>query len=323
MTAPTDDFPLPPSAHAALRGATCLITGGAGFIGSHLAHALLARQARVRVIDDLSGGFEQNLPAGVEFIRASVLDEAELARASRDATYVFHHAAMVSVPQSVERPLECVRINIEGTQRVIDAARLANVKRVIFASSAAAYGNHPTLPSREDHPADPWSHYATSKLAGEMLMLTGSRCFGLSTVSLRYFNIFGTRQNPLSPYAAVISRFAHDLRHGVKPTIFGDGLQTRDFTHVGNVVLANLLAATSERSLAGEVLNIGTGVQTSLREALEQIARVLKVEARFERAAARPGDIRDSLADISRARQILGYEPMIDFAIGLQRTLTT
>ncbi len=319
--APTIDSKLPARALAALKGQTCLITGGAGFIGSHLAAALIERGARVRVIDDLSGGFERNLPAGVELIVANVLDDRALPRACEGAAFVFHHAAMVSVPQSVENPLECVRVNIEGTQRVIDAAQRAGVKRVVFAASAAAYGNHAALPSREDLPPDPWSPYATSKIASENLLLAASRCTGLSTVSLRYFNIFGPRQNPLSPYAAVISRFAHDLRQGVAPTIFGDGLQTRDFTHVDNVVLANLLAATCERALRGEVLNVGTGVRTSLLEALAAIARVLKANPAHTIAPARAGDIRDSLADISRAKALLGYEPVVDFATGLERTL--
>ncbi len=321
MTPPTVSSSLPPNAHAALQGSTCLITGGAGFIGSHLAHALSGVGAKVRVLDDLSGGFATNLPAGAELIQASILDDAKLREAASGVTYVFHQAAMVSVPESVENPQQCMRVNVEGTERVLNAARLGGAKRVMFAASAAAYGNNPTLPSNEAHLPDAWSPYGMSKVSGELLMQTYARCYGLSTVSLRYFNIFGPRQNPLSPYAAVISKFIQVLRDGKKPTIFGDGYQTRDFTYIDNVVLANLLAASSPKPLGGEVVNIGTGARVTLRDVLTQLGRILKVDSEPTPGPERPGDIRHSVADISRAKELLGYSPIVDLAVGLERTL--
>ncbi|HYE03777.1 MAG TPA: SDR family oxidoreductase [Phycisphaerales bacterium] len=304
-------------------GATALITGGAGFIGSHLAAALVGLGARVRILDDLSGGFRENVPDGAELIEASILDDAALQRAISGCRWVFHQAAMVSVPQSVEQPGECVRVNVEGTQRVLSAAVRAGVARVMFAASAAAYGNEPTLPSRESHLPDSWSPYAMSKIAGEHLLRTFARCYGLSTVSLRYFNIFGPRQNPDSPYAAVISAFVRALQSGKRPTIFGDGTQTRDFTHIDNVVLANLLAATSERPLTGEMINIGTGVRVSLLDVLEQLGRVLGIRPDPVFAPPRAGDVRHSVADIALARELLGYEPIVSFADGIAGTLAT
>lgn len=303
------------------NGATVLITGGAGFIGSHIAHKLASLGARVRVLDDLSGGFESNLPAGATLFKASILDDATLRKAIDGCTFVYHQAAMVSVPQSVEQPEECMRLNVVGTQRVLQAAVDAKVRRVMFAASAAAYGNTPRLPSSEDHLPDPYSPYAMSKIAGEQLLQVYSRCFGLSTVSLRYFNIFGPRQNPLSPYAAAISKFAQVLSAGKKPTIFGDGKQTRDFTYIDNVVEANMLAATCPRPLAGEIINIGTGVRISLLDVLRDMGRVLNVDSTPTPGPERPGDVRDSVADISRARAILGYQPIVNFADGIERTL--
>jgi UDP-glucose 4-epimerase len=304
-----------------LSGQAVLITGGAGFIGSHLAHACAALGARVRVLDDLSGGFESNLPPGAELVRASILDESALRGAVAGCRYVFHQAAMVSVPESVEKPRECMMINVVGTERVLSAARDAGVARVLFAASAAAYGNTPTLPSRETHLPDSYSPYAMSKIAGELLMQTFARCYGMSTVSLRYFNIFGPRQNPRSPYAAVISKFTDVLRARQRPTIFGDGSQTRDFTYIDNVVLANLLAATSDRALAGEVMNIGTGVRTDLLTVLRVMGQALNIDATPTPGPPRPGDVKDSVADISLARDLLGYAPIVDFAEGLRRTL--
>jgi UDP-glucose 4-epimerase len=304
-----------------LHGQRVLITGGAGFIGSHLAHACVGLGAHVRVLDDLSGGFEENLPSGAELVRASILDESALRGAVAGCRYVFHQAAMVSVPESVEKPRECLMINVVGTERVLSAARDAGVARVLFAASAAAYGNTPTLPSRETHLPDSCSPYAMSKIAGELLMQTFARCYGMSTVSLRYFNIFGPRQNPRSPYAAVISKFTEVLRARGRPTIFGDGTQTRDFTYVDNVVLANLLAATTDRPLAGQVINIGTGVRTDLLTVLRVMGRALNIDATPIPGPPRPGDVKDSVADITLARELLGYEPIVDFAEGLRRTL--
>lgn len=304
-----------------VEGRRALITGGAGFIGSHIATRLHALGAQVRVLDDLSGGYRENLPAGVEVIEASILDHDALERGVAGVDWVFHQAAMVSVPESVAKPDQCVRVNVGGTERVLDAARRAGVKRVMFAASAAAYGDRPTLPSREDHAPDCYSPYAASKVAGEMLMSVYARNYGLSTVSLRYFNIFGPRQDPTSPYAAVISAFASRLLSGRQPSIFGDGKQTRDFTFIDNVVLANLLAATSERALAGEVINIGTGVRSSLLDVLEAMNRVAQAPGGPEFGQPRAGDVRDSVADITRAREILGYEPIVGLAEGLERTV--
>lgn len=300
---------------------TVLITGGAGFIGSHLAGRLIELGAQVRIVDDLSGGLRPNVPAGARLIEASILDEARLREAMLGCRFVFHQAAMVSVPESVEKPTRCADINITGTQRVLEAARDLGVHRVMFAASAAAYGGNPQLPCREDQPPDCWSPYAASKVAGELLLRAFAHCYELSTVSLRYFNIFGPRQNPDSPYAAAISAFIKALTAGRQPTIFGDGLQTRDFTYIDNVVHANLLAASSPNPFRGEVINIGTARRISLLDVLEQMALALgtKVEPKF--GPPRAGDVRDSVADISRARDLLGYEPIVDFATGIRRTL--
>lgn len=305
-----------------LSGQTALITGGAGFIGSHLAHRLVGAGCAVRVLDDLSGGFEANVPRAARFIRASILDDAALREAVRGCTLVFHQAAVVSVPESVENPARCTEVNVVGTQRVLEAAKAAGVRRVLFAASAAAYGNTPRLPCREDQAADSWSPYAMSKVAGELLMQTYARCYGMSAVSLRYFNVFGPRQNPNSPYAAAISKFSQVLRSGGRPTVFGDGGQTRDFVYIDNVVEANVLAATSPRPLAGEVMNIGTGVRTSLLDVLRHMGAVLGVPSEPVRGPERAGDVRDSVADVSRARELIGYEPRIGFEEGIRRTLT-
>jgi UDP-glucose 4-epimerase len=307
------------------RGERALITGGAGFIGSHLAHGLVRLGAQVVALDDLSGGFRENLPErNVEFVHASVLDDAALRRAARGCRWVFHQAAMVSVPESVEKPDECVRLNVGGTERVLAAAREVKAERVMFAASAAAYGNHPTLPCSESHLPDSWSPYAMSKIAGEHLLATYARCFGMSAVSLRYMNIFGPRQNPNSPYAAVISAFVNRLRAGKQPTVFGDGSQTRDFTFIENVVHANLLAAAGGRPgtvFHGQPINVGTGVRTSLLDVLNALGRALKVDATPVFGGPRAGDIQHSVADISLARSLLGYRPLVGLDEGLSRTL--
>jgi UDP-glucose 4-epimerase len=317
--------PVPPPYESAssFRGVTALVTGGAGFIGSHLARRLVELGARVRVIDDLSGGYRENVPPppDAEFVAASILDVHALRDAARGCEYIFHEAAMVSVPESVVDPRKCADVNVAGTQNVLDAARESNARRVIFAASAAAYGGNPQLPCREDQPPDCWSPYAASKVAGELLLHAAAYCHDISTVSLRYFNVFGPRQNPNSAYAAAISAFGKALASGQPPTIYGDGRQTRDFTHVDNVVHANLLAASSRREFRGEVINIGTGKRISLLEVLDHMGRALNVKAMPSFAPARAGDVRDSVADISRAHELLGYEPIIDFAEGIQRTL--
>ena len=303
------------------RGARCLITGGAGFIGSHLGTRLIELGAQVRVLDDLSSGREHNVPQGATLIRGSILDDTLLRDAIDGCQYAFHQAAMVSVPQSVEQPERCMQVNVDGTRRVLEAARGAGVKRVNFAASAAAYGNTPSLPSKETDPPDCWSPYAASKVAGELLLQTWARCYGLSTVSLRYFNIFGPRQDPKSPYAAVISAFCDALSAKRQPRIMGDGEQTRDFTPVANVVHANLLAASCEKALEGEVFNIGCGTRIRLLDVLEQMGKVLNVDATPAFAPARAGDVRHSSADISRAKAALGYAPVMDFNEGIRLTL--
>ena len=302
-------------------GRRALITGGAGFIGSHLAGRLLDAGAEVRIVDDLSTGLRANLPQGAEFREASVTGLDDMRDAAEGCGYIFHEAAMVSVPESVERPGACLAANVTGTHNILEAARAAGVKRVIFAASAAAYGNNPALPSREDHPPDCYSPYAFSKVASEQMLAAYARCYGVSTVSLRYFNIFGPRQNPDSPYAAVISAFLRAIGHGRDPAVHGDGQQTRDFTHVDNVVYANLLAAACAQPLAGEIFNIGTGARISLLDVLGAMSRALGVRITPQFTEPRPGDVRDSQADITRARDILGYEPIMDFEEGMAQML--
>ncbi len=298
-----------------------LITGGAGFIGSHLAHALMGLGCEVAVLDTLKGGHLSNLPPGVDFRKASVLDDAELRSAMKGCRYVFHQAAIVSVPESVENPDECLHVNVEGTQRVLIAAKELGVHRVNFAASAAAYGNNPNLPSKETDAPDSWSPYAASKVAGELLLQTWARCFNLSTVSLRYFNVFGPRQDPKSPYAAVISAFVNALAEKRQPRVLGDGLQTRDFVYIDNIVHANLLAASCGKDLRGEVINVGCGGRVTLLDVLRHMGEVLKVDGTPTHGEPRAGDVRHSSADISKAREILGYAPIVDFGEGIRRTL--
>ena len=304
------------------RDAQVLITGGAGFIGSHLVGRLLELGAKVRVIDDLSTGNRSNFPEDeVTFIEASILDEESLGRAMGGCRYVFHQAAFISVPLSVEKPAECFEINVIGTEKVIRAARDAGVQRLMFAATSAAYGESTELPSRENQEPDCQSPYAASKVAGESMLSAFSHSYGLSTVALRYFNVFGPRQDANSAYAAAISAFADALIYGRKPTIFGDGRQTRDFVYVANVIHANLLAACCDRQLSGEVFNVGMGERISLLEILEQMGSWLKVEVDAVFEEPRAGDVKHSLADISRAQDQLGYEPIVSFKDGLQLTL--
>lgn len=305
----------------AFEGSVSLITGGAGFIGSHLGHALLGLGGKVRVLDNLASGFEHNIPTGAEFVRASVLDGAALSSAARGCSFIFHQAAMVSVPLSVERPGECEAVNIKGTQHVLEAARVAGVRRVLLAASAAAYGNTPRLPSSEEHAPDCWSPYAASKVAGELLLAAYARSYGISTVSLRYFNIFGPRQDPKSAYAAAISAFIDCAIAKRRPTIFGDGTQTRDFTPIANVVRANLLAAASPEPLAGEVFNVGTGRRVSLMDVLSALQSLTGQDMTPTLAPPRAGDVQHSVADITRARRTLGYEPTVRFEDGLKATV--
>lgn len=299
-----------------------LVTGGAGFIGSHLTAALAARGDRVRVLDDLSTGRASSLGeygANVELTQGSVLDAELVAKLMNGVDCVFHHAALASVPASLENPLATHHACATGTLVVLDAARRAGVRRVVYAASSAAYGDHPTVVKSEEDPIAVLSPYAAAKAAGELYCTAFQRAFGLETVALRYFNIFGPRQDPAGPYAAVIPRFISGMLAGHRPAIFGDGRQTRDFCYVENVVQANLLAADVPEA-AGTTLNIGSGIAVTLLDLVDQLNAVLGTRLEPEFLPERTGDIRDSRADISRAARLLGYTPRIDLREGLRRT---
>ena len=309
---------------AAYRGRTVCVTGGAGFIGSHLADVLCEAGARVTVLDDFSNGLESNLAGAARaaaLVRGSIADDAALDRALAGAEVVFHQAAMGSVPRSVEIPAEYHETNVTGTLRLLQAARRHGVRRVVYAASSSAYGNSPTLPKVETMPADTLSPYAYTKLACEHLMRAWANCYGIQTVSLRYFNIFGPRQRHDSPYAAVIPLFAKHLRDGTRPEIWGDGRQTRDFTHVANAVHANLLAGATANELCGQVVNVACGTRFSLLELLQAMGELLGAKADPVFHPARTGDVRDSEADISAAGRLLGYRVIVPFREGLRRTL--
>jgi UDP-glucose 4-epimerase len=301
-----------------------LVTGGAGFIGSHIAAALAAAGARVRVIDDLSTGYEENLAevgGRVEFERAGLLDAEALRRALEGVEVVFHEAAIPSVPRSVENPAETHRACTEATFRLLLAAREAGVRRLVYAASSSAYGDQPTLPKTEEMPPQPLSPYAAAKLAGEYYCQAWTRVYGFETVSLRYFNVFGPRQDPGSQYSGVISRFIDALMTGARPVIYGDGGQSRDFTYVSNVVDANLRAAETTRGI-GEVINVANGERTTLNQLLDTLKRVTgKTDVEAEYRDVRVGDVRHSLADITRARELLGYEPRVGLEEGLRKTI--
>ncbi len=310
------------------RGRCVCVTGGAGFIGSHLCEALWRLGAVVSVIDDLSTGACENLDGlDVRLVRASILDPAALMEAVGDSEVIFHHAALTSVPGSVERPQAYHEVNATGTLRVLEAARVrpaagvATPARIVFAASSSAYGDLDVDPIVETLVPRPLSPYAVSKCAGEQLLRAYCLCYGISGVSLRYFNIFGPRQPPGSSYAAVIPLFATALLNGVRPTIYGDGTQTRDFTHVTNAVQANLLAGASQEPLAGEIVNVGCGTKTTVFDLLERIAGILGVEPVHDLAPARVGDVLHSRANIARAAELLGYEPVTDLDTGLRDTI--
>jgi UDP-glucose 4-epimerase len=300
-----------------------LITGGAGFIGSSIAAALLTAGERVRVLDDFSSGRRENvasLPGSVELIEGSVADGAAVERAMQGVEVVFHQAAIPSVVRSVEDPRSTMLVGVQGTTIVLDAARRAGAKRVVFAASSAVYGDGPVLPKIETMEPRPLSPYAASKLGGEHLLRIFSELYGLDTVSLRYFNVFGPRQDPKSEYAAVIPKFLVAAIRHERPIVFGDGEQTRDFCYIDNVVQANLRAAQAPRPLGGAVLNIACGERTSLNQLLAYIAEVAGVRLDPEHRPARAGDVRDSVADIEAARRAIGYEPAVDIRTGLRLT---
>lgn len=306
------------------HGRSVCVTGGAGFIGSHLADALVECGAKVRLIDNFSNGREQNLAgaaAAAEVVRGSITDDAALDRAFAGCEVVFHQAAMGSVPRSLEVPELYHDNNVTGTVKVLEAARRAKVRRVVYAASSSSYGNTPTLPKVESMKPDTLSPYAYTKLAGEYLLRAWSNCYGIEAVSLRYFNIFGPRQRHDSPYAAVIPLFAKHLRDGTAPVIFGDGGQTRDFTFVANAVHANLLAGSARAKLEGQVVNIACGTRYSLLELLQAMAGILGKSATPEFQPMRTGDVRDSEADISAAGALLGYRVIVPFEAGLRHTL--
>lgn len=301
-----------------------LVTGGCGFIGSHIAEVLVGEGADVRIHDNLSSGYEHNI-AGfrdrVEFVKGDVRDAADLAKVMKGVTHVYHEAALVSVFESVQKPRENHDINLTGTLNVLTAAREAGVKRVVVASSAAVYGNGPGLPKTEDMRPQPESPYALAKIAQEYYLTIFCRVYGLETVALRYFNVYGPRQDPGSMYSGVISRFVDAVGEGRNPTVFGDGRQTRDFVYVEDVVRANLLAMQAPDDVCGRVFNIGTGRQTSLLDLLAALEELAGGKLNIEFMETRAGDIKHSVADISLAGRALGYEPRCDIRDGLKQLL--
>jgi UDP-glucose 4-epimerase len=307
-------------AGASLRsGSTVLVTGGAGFIGSHLCHAVLRYGCRVRVLDNLSTGRASNLPQGVELTVGCVSDADAVTQAVGGADHVFHLAAMVSVPQSVADPVGSFRSNIVGTEAVVRACIQHSVRSLVFASSAAVYGDAPKLPSSEANPMRCVSPYAAGKACGEFLLQSAACSHGLRAVSLRFFNVFGVRQDPRSAYAAAISAFVDAAVFSRAPVVFGTGMQTRDFVPVEDVVDAMLRAAARAEAVAGRAFNIGTGTRRTLLEVIDLIAQAAGFSAAPEFRPARAGDVHDSGADISAARELLGYRPSTDFAQAIAR----
>ena len=314
---------------SAFDGKRVLVTGGAGFIGSHLCEALVALGADVTAFDDLSGGDASNFDtfsdaAGdrLRFVNGSILDAERVAKLAEGCEFVFHQAALGSVPRSVEQPVRYHEVNATGTLNVLEAARKARVRRVMFAASSSAYGDSETLPKIESMSVRPKSPYAANKVACEALMRAYAGCYDVDTASLRYFNIFGPRQNANSAYAAVIAAFAKAIAAGDRPVIFGDGEQSRDFTFVDNAVQANLLAARASSRINGEVMNVAVGERVTVNELAAAMASLmgrpdLKPVHREERA----GDVRHSLADLGLAKALVGYEPVIGFDQGLEATV--
>ena len=301
-----------------------LVTGGAGFIGSHLVEALLAEGLRVRVVDNLVTGHRSNLThleGRYEWIEGSVADFAVCQRAAEGADYVFHQAAIPSVPRSVREPLSSHESGPTATINMLEAARLAGVRRFMFAASSSAYGDTIELPKHEDMLPKPLSPYAAGKLAGEHYVRVYAETMGLDGVCLRYFNIFGPRQDPSSPYSGVISIFIKNMSQGQPPTIYGDGTQTRDFTYVTNAVAANLAAMRHAEPLGGNVFNVGSGQRISLLDLVASLNKILGTDLAPEFLPSRAGDVRDSLASLARITQVIGYQPLIAFEEGLRRTV--
>jgi len=299
-----------------------LVTGGAGFIGSNTVEELVRRGHGVVVLDDLSSGKEENLAElrnKITLIKGSITDIETVRKAMHEAEYVLHLAARTSVPRSVKDPIETNRINIDGTLNVLVAAKELKVKRVVFAASSSAYGETATLPKAETMQPEPISPYGVTKYVGELYAQTFGRCYGLENVSLRYFNIFGPRQDPSSPYSGVLAKFCTAFLEETEPVVFGDGEQTRDFTYVDNAVQANLLACEAP-NVSGKVFNVGCGGRVSLNEVLSGLVKITSKVLKAKYDPPREGDIRDSQADISRAKEFLGYDPQIPFEEGLTRT---
>jgi len=305
--------------------AAFLVTGGAGFIGSHPVDALVARGARVRVVDNLVTGRRENLTpllarGAIEFLEGDLADLEVARRAMDGVEIVLHQAAIPSVPRSVNDPIASNRANVDATLNVLVAARDAGVRRVVYAAPSSAYGDTPTLPKHEAMPPAPRSPYALQKLVGEQYMTLFATLYGLETVSLRYFNVFGPRQDPSSPYSGVISLFIRALLEGRPPVVYGDGEQTRDFTYVANVV-DGVLRACEAPGVSGAVINLATGGRISLNALLDALRTITGARVAARHAPPRPGDVRDSQADISRARELLGYEPIVPFEEGLRLTV--
>jgi UDP-glucose 4-epimerase len=300
-----------------------LVTGGAGFIGSHIVTALLARGDRVRVLDNFSTGKQDNIRAfgnKIEFIEGDLVNPSDVARAVDGVEVVFHQAALASVPRSVDAPLDTNAACVTGTVTLLDIARRSGVRRVVYGGSSSAYGDQPTPAKHERLLPAPLSPYAAAKLAGEFYCQAFTATYGLETVTLRYFNVFGPRQDPKSQYAAVIPKFITEILAGRRPTIFGDGKQSRDFTYVDNIVQGNLLAAAAPAAV-GRTINVAIGESYDLLQLMDGINRALGTNVKPVFEPARVGDVRDSLADISLARELLKYEPVIGFDEGLKRTV--
>jgi nucleoside-diphosphate-sugar epimerase len=299
-----------------------LVTGGAGFIGSHLAEELLRRGERVRIVDNLITGKRENLAhlQEAEFVHGDLADLDVARRAVEGIEYVLHQAAIPSVPRSVQDPITSNRANVDASLNVLVAARDAGVRRVVYAGSSSAYGDTPTLPKVETMPTTPLSPYALQKLVAEQYCQMFTQLYGLETVTIRYFNVFGPRQDPSSPYSGVISLFIRALVDGRPPTIYGDGGQTRDFTYVANVV-DGVLRACHAPAASGEVINVATGGRISLNELFQVVKAVTSAKVDPIYAEVRAGDVRDSQADIGKARRLLGYEPIVSFEQGLEKTV--